>query len=44
MFLGKILAISFKKSIPFGGDFDIAMAVAITQHKITIEFFENVDP
>lgn len=36
IFLGKILAISFRKSIPFGGDFDLPMAVAITQHKVTI--------
>lgn len=36
VFIGKLLAISFKKSIPYGGDFDISMAVAITQHKVTI--------
>lgn len=30
-------------SIPYGGHFDIAMAVAITQFKVTIEFLEQVD-
>ncbi len=36
IFIGKLLAISFRKSIPYGGDFDISMAVAITQFKVTI--------
>lgn len=44
VFIGKLLAISFRKSIPYGGDFDLAMAVAITQTKVTIEFMETVEP
>lgn len=44
VFIGKILAFSFRKSIPYGGHFDIAMAVAITQFKVTLEFMEKVDP
>jgi hypothetical protein len=44
IFIGKILAFSFKKSIPYGGKFDLGMAIAITQFKVTIEFLEQVDP
>lgn len=36
VFIGKLLAISFRKSIPYGGIFDLSMAVAITQTKVTI--------
>jgi hypothetical protein len=36
VFIGKILGFSFKKSIPYGGKFDVAMAVAITQFQVTL--------
>ena len=44
IFIGKILAFSFRKSVPYGGHFDIAMAVAITQFKVTLQFLDQVDP
>lgn len=43
-FIGKILGISFKQGIPYGGLLDIGMFVAITKFKVTIDFFEDFDP
>jgi len=37
------LAISFKKGIPYGGTFDIAMAMAITNYTPTLEFIKEID-
>jgi hypothetical protein len=42
-FIGKILGISFKQGVPYGGFMDIAMFVAITNYQPTIEFFEDFD-
>lgn len=43
-FIGKILGISFKQGVPYGGALDIGMFVAITNFKITIDFFKQYDP
>ena len=39
-FLGKLLGISFARGIPYGGKFDYAMAIAITNFKPTLDFFK----
>lgn len=43
-FTGKILGISFKQGVPYGGVLDIGMFVAITNYTPTLSFFEQVDP
>lgn len=43
-FIGKILGISFKQGVPYGGMLDIGMFVAITNYVPTLEFFLEVDP
>ena len=35
-FIGKILGISFKQGVPYGGTLDIGMFVAITNYNMTI--------
>lgn len=43
-FIGKILGISFKQGVPYGGMLDIGMFVAITNYVPTLDFFLEVDP
>lgn len=43
-FIGKILGISFKQGVPYGGNLDLSMFVAITNYTPSINFFEEVDP
>lgn len=43
-FIGKILGISFRQGVPYGGALDIGMFVAITNYTPTIDFFREVDP
>jgi hypothetical protein len=43
-FIGKILGISFRQGVPYGGTMDINIFVAITNYTPTIEFFQEVDP
>lgn len=43
-FIGKILGISFKQGVPYGGSLDIGMFIAITNFTPTIDFFQEVDP
>lgn len=43
-FIGKILGISFKQGVPYGGALDIGMFVAITNYKVVLDFFKEVDP
>lgn len=43
-FIGKILGISFRQGVPYGGSLDIGMFVAITNFSPTLDFFKEVDP
>lgn len=43
-FIGKILGISFRQGVPYGGALDLGMFVAITNFTPTIDFFQEVDP
>lgn len=43
-FIGKILGISFRQGVPYGGVLDIGMFVAITNFTPNIDFFREVDP
>lgn len=43
-FVGKILGISFKQGVPYGGVLDLGMFVAITNFVPTLDFFLEVDP
>lgn len=43
-FVGKILGISFRQGVPYGGSLDLGMFVAITNFTPSIDFFAEVDP
>jgi len=38
-FIGKILGISFKQGVPYGGSLDIGIFIAITNYTPTLKFF-----
>ena len=40
-FIGRLLAISFKQGIPYGGFFDFAMALAITQAAPSMDLLKD---
>ena len=35
-FIGKILGISFKQGVPYGGNLDLAIFIKITEYELTI--------
>jgi hypothetical protein len=35
-FIGKILGVSFRQSVPYGGNVDLEMCIKITNYKITM--------
>ena len=42
-YFGRLFGISFKRSIPYGGEFDLPMAIAITGFVPDLEFVKEHD-
>ena len=41
--MGKLLGISLKQGVLYGGHLDMNMCVAITNYPVTLEFIQEVD-
>ena len=39
-FIGKLLGISLKQKVPYGGHIDLSMCLALTKYPVTLEFIK----